>query len=409
MQTNIKSSEMVGRSKYYLIYLVLFMMINDLFDSYTTNLPNVIGSFVIKDFGISQSAFAFVTAIASIGTYLAFINQFLVDFVGRRKMLFVVLFGTGLASLLLGLAPNIESYMLFLFFLYINFSSDIWTIVMNEESPKDKRGYYTNVVLIFGAIGAFLIILFRETLVYMFNWRSLTWFAILAIPFAFFSFMFQESKKFEEFSKLEIKKQETLNFKLKKIRSHKEKVGFFVVFIVSFIFGLNYILYAMGEPYFSMDRHFAQGDVSFIMTMMGLGAIIGYGLNAILLDRLGRKPTICIYVGSTFIMLILMFFGDLLTILISSLFFSAAYWGLFSALKIVCIEIFPTDIRGVGTGIRSFCFAFGFTVASVLAAILIPLINLGGVFFIISLVSLINIPLILLFIKETKGLELEIA
>ncbi|MHA1300485.1 MAG: MFS transporter [Candidatus Helarchaeota archaeon] len=221
MANNSTISKKIERPKKYLLYLVLFMIVNDIFDTYTTNLPNVIGSFVIKEFWISQSAFAFVTAIASLGTYVAFVLQALSDF-GRKRVLFIVLFCTGLFSLLLGLSPTIEYYMIFLFLLYVTFSSDIWTIVMNEESPKEKRGYYTNIVLVFGVIGAFLVILFRETLFYVYGWRSLTWFGILAMPLAFLTFLFRESKKFEEFSELEVKKEETFSYKLKKINIHRD-------------------------------------------------------------------------------------------------------------------------------------------------------------------------------------------
>lgn len=396
------------RTKNYLIFLVFFMIINDIFDSYTTNLPNMIGSFVIKEFNISESAFAFATSIASLGTFFAFINQFLVDFVGRRKMLFVVLFGTGFAALLLGISPTIEFYMIFLFILYVNFSSDIWTIVMNEESPKDKRGFYTNIVLIFGVTGVFLVILFRETLFYTYGWRSLTWFAILAIPLAFLSFLFKESKKFQEFTQLEIKEKESLKFKIIKISKHRERTGFFTIFIVSFIVGLNYIIYAFGEPYFSINKGFSHSDVSLIMTMMGLGAVLGYGMNAYLLDHLGRKPTVYFYLISIFILILLILFGNFTMVLICSLLFSAFFWGLFSAFKIVCIEIFPTDIRGVGIGLRSFYFSLGFTSGSLLTAVLIPYLSLGGVFLTFTVLYLVNIPLIYLFLKETKGIELEL-
>ncbi|MHA1378322.1 MAG: MFS transporter [Candidatus Helarchaeota archaeon] len=407
MGLSTDSEKKIERPHRYILYLVIFMIINDIFDTYTTNLPNVIGSFVIKDFGISESVYAIVTAVASVGTYVAFILQALSDY-GRKRMLFIVLFGTGLFSLLLGLSPTIEFYIIFLFLLYITFSSDIWTIVMNEESPKEKRGYYTNIVLIFGVLGAFLVILFRETLFYVYGWRSLTWFGILAMPLAFLTFLFKESKKFEEFSELEVKKEETFIYKFKKINTHRDRLAFFVVFLISFLVGLNYIVYALGEPYFSIDRQFAHSAVSLIMTLMGLGALLGYLLNVYLLDSLGRKPTICIYVATTFLSFLLILFGDFELVLISSLIFSTCFWGLFSSLRIVCIEVLPTDIRGVGTGIRSFYFALGFTVGSILAAVLEPFLSLGGVFLLFATTTLLIIPLILIFIKETKGLELEL-
>mgnify|MGYP000397904288 CR=1 FL=1 len=396
------------RTRQSLLFLFLFMVINDIFDTYTTQLPNVIGSFVILEFGINESILAFMTSIASIGMYFVFINQFLADFVGRKKMLFVVLFGMGAASFFLGISPSPVFYTLFLFLLYIFFSSDVWVLIMNEESPDDKRGLFTNLVLVFGVIGAIFIILFRETLLPSYGWRSMTWFAMLAMPLACLVFLFKESRKFQEFKAIEKEHETSLKTRIKKIFTHEERVCFLVIFSTSFILGLSYVLFALGEPFFKLTKGFSDSDISTLILMMGLGAILGYLITAFLLDRLGRKPTVCIYIVVIFVSVFLIIFGDFTVVLISVIFFSAFYWGLFVALRIVCIELFPTDIRGVGTGFRSFFFALGFTVGSLLTGILSPYIGLGGAFLLFSSISLSIIPLILIFIRETKGIELKV-
>lgn len=398
----------MSRTKFYLFFLFIFMVINDIFDTYTTQLPNVIGSFVIIQFSINESILAFMVAIASIGMYFVFINQFLADMIGRKIMLFIVLFGMGLASFLLGLAPNPVLYTIFLFILYIFFSSDVWVLMMNEESPADKRGLFTNLVLVFGVIGALLIILFRETLLPSFGWQSMTWFAMLAIPLAFLAFAFKESKKYQEYRKLEGDQKVSLKSKIKKIINHEERKVFFIIFLTSFIIGLSYVLFALGEPFFKLTRGFTDSEISTLILMMGLGAIIGYLLTAFILDRLGRKPTIYLYLILIFISIFFIIFGSYTLVLINVIIFSAFFWGLFIALRIVCIEIFPTDIRGVGTGFRSFFFAFGFTIGSVTTGIFSPYIGLGGVFLVFSAISLLIIPLIFFFIRETKGIELEV-
>jgi MFS family permease len=142
--------------------------------------------------------------------------------------------------------------------------------------------------------------------------------------------------------------------------------------------------------------------------MMGIGAILGYLITAFLLDHLGRKPIIYIYLVLVFLSVLCIVLGDYTLVFISVIIFSAFFWGLSIALRIITIELFPTDIRGVGTGIRSFFYAFGFTIGSLISGFLSPSIGLGGVFFALSAVSLIIIPLIFLYIKETKGIPLEL-
>lgn len=279
----------INRFDSYLFFLFLFMVVNDIFDTYTTQLPNAIGSFIIKDFGINESILAFMVSIASVGMYFAFINQFLADFIGRKKMVFIVLFGMGFSSFLLGFSPDPAFYTLFLFCLYIFFSSDVWVLIMNEESPDNKRGLFTNLVLVFGVIGALFIIIFRETLLPTFGWRAMTWFALLAMPLALLAFLFRESKKFQEYTKLESEKTWSVWSKIKKIVNHQERKPFFIIFLTSFILGLSYVLFALGEPYFARTKLFSTTQVSTLILMMGIGAILGYLITAFLLDHLGNK------------------------------------------------------------------------------------------------------------------------
>jgi MFS family permease len=397
------------RFDFYLFSLFLFMVVNDIFDTYTTQLPNAIGSFIIAEFSIDVSLLSFMVSIASIGMYFVFINQFLADIIGRKKMLFIVLLGMGVSSFLLGFSPSLEIYTLFLFFLYIFFSSDVWVLMMNEECPDNKRGLFTNLVLVFGVIGALFIIIFRETLIPVFGWRSMTWFAILAIPLAFLTFFFRESKKFEEYIKYKgDKPSKSIWLKLRKVFTHKERKPFFIIFLTSFLLGLTYILFALGEPYFALTKGYTTTDVSTLILMMGLGAILGYLITAFLLDHIGRKPTIYLYLSLIFLSVLLIVFGNYAMVFISVIIFSAFFWGLSVALRIVTIELFPTDIRGVGTGIRAFFFAFGFTTGSISSGLLSPFIGLGGVFLAVSAIALIIIPLIFFFIKETKGIPLEL-
>ncbi len=384
------------------------MVVNDIFDTYTTQLPNAIGSFIISEFAIDESILSFMVSIASIGMYFVFVNQFLADIIGRKKMLFIVLFGMGFSAFLLGFSPSLEIYTLFLFLLYMFFSSDVWVLMMNEESPDNKRGLFTNLVLVFGVIGALFIILFRETLIPAFGWRSMTWFAMFAMPLAFLTFFFRESKKFQEYIKFKGDKPSSIWLKIRKILTHQDRKPFFVIFLTSFLLGLTYILFALGEPYFALTKGFSTTAVSTLILMMGIGAILGYFLTAFLLDHLGRKPTIYLYLFLIFLSVLLIVLGDYTLVFISVIIFSAFFWGLSVALRIVTIELLPTDIRGVGTGIRAFFFAFGFTVGSISSGFLSPFIGLGGVFLALSAIALIIIPLIFFFIKETKGISLEL-
>jgi len=104
---------------WYLAFLILFLIFNEIFDTYTTLFWSTIGSFVISEFQASAADYAFAVALSSVGMYFVFLNQAIADRIGRKPMLFIVLFGMGLMSLLLGLSSNLVEYSAFLFFLVV--------------------------------------------------------------------------------------------------------------------------------------------------------------------------------------------------------------------------------------------------------------------------------------------------
>ena len=113
------------RSKSYLIYMIFILIIVQILDTYTNFYNNVIPSKIIEEFlsgyseNVANSIFALCIAVASIGTYFAFLNQYMCDKVGRKVILIFTVFGIGFCSLLLSFSTNIFEYTIYLFLLYL--------------------------------------------------------------------------------------------------------------------------------------------------------------------------------------------------------------------------------------------------------------------------------------------------
>ena len=67
-------------------------------------------------------------------------------------MMIVVFFGMGLASLIMQLAKGIV-YLYCWFFLIMDFLSDMWVIIVSEEAPAEKRGSFSYLIAVVGALG----------------------------------------------------------------------------------------------------------------------------------------------------------------------------------------------------------------------------------------------------------------
>ncbi|MHA1787733.1 MAG: MFS transporter, partial [Candidatus Helarchaeota archaeon] len=396
--------------KYYFPLLLIFLCLNDIFDSYCTNYPNSYGSFIELEFGITHSVYLIIVGIASIGTYFVFFNQYLCDLLGRRIMIFIVLLGLGLSSLFISLSTTPLQYTIGLFFIYIFFSSDVWVIYLSEQSSEKHRAGYISLVLVFGSVGGGLTIpLFRALLIPSFGWRSMTWFAYIAIGIAFLAFMFKESRIYREM-KVQKKDRKGIRFNLKKfVKIFDRKIikSTITISLLGFFVGWNYVFLISGEPYLAAEKHFDTSQIDLIITAIVLGAIIGYILAGILSDYIGRKPVICIFSVIIPLGLIMIILGNFIASFIGGFLVSISFWGLFVISRMIAIESFPTDIRGTGAGFRSFSYAVGTTVGSFFTAYILVFIGLGWSFLLNSIFLLIMIPFVILFVKETKGIKLD--
>ena len=268
----------ISRTRNYIILLLIILILVDLVDQYSTNYINTIPSLVVAEFlpGYSDeegaAIYALCLTIASIGTYFVFLFQYLSDKFGRKIMLAISSFGLGFSSLLLSFSTNIVQYTMFLFLVFVFFSSDMWLIYIGEEAPPEKRAKWTNFVLATGVVGPILIPIFRSIYISdtSSNWRGLTYFPIiLGIPLGIIILLtLKDTKKYEEMkSKKAIGEQPTIIFKdnIKALFTSPKKTEFNMVLLMSFIVGLNYVIISVGEKYISDKSGLPQSQINIII------------------------------------------------------------------------------------------------------------------------------------------------
>lgn len=419
------------RTRAYLIFLFIFMMLYEFMDSYTTSYYTSVVSYIQADLQINDSTFYLVQAIASVGLLLVVFVQNLADRVGRKPMMIVVFFGMGLASLIMHLSKGVVLFTVGFLLSWIFFSSDIWVIIVSEEAPAKKRGRYSYLIAVVGALGAIAIPVCRtifvgdvSPLVDPSVWRGMNYLAFFAMGFALMGFGMKETDAFllKKENTLSLRSDEKKNARsklslpFKQKESRKRVIAFM---IIGFLLGMMAAVISTFEDYLTTTivTNFG-GDPSQVTTVIyvaTLGTFVFFGITGFLADKLGRKPTMYLYAAMNLIFFAVMaltaniFASNSLFWIFSifGFFMNGSFWGMFMLSKTFCVENFPTEMRGTATGWRSLFYAVGLILGSLASSFLVSLIELQYLFLLASGVTCIGVCVLTSgFLPETKAINI---
>ena len=414
-------------SKGYFRLLVVILIFIEILDAYTTGLPGVIPSNIIAEFlsdyetNTAQAIFALGSGIAMIGMYFVVVSQYFADRFGRKIMLVFTCLGMGFASLMIALSTTFTMYIIFLFLLYMFFSSDIWMIYINEECPAEKRVIWANIIVAGGIFGLLLATILRGIFVTgqpgEIGWRGLAWFAaVLGLVLGIISiFAVKETSIFIE-NKQNKGKDVKPGFKENVVEIFKSssRKQMSVLLVITFIGGLSYLFQTMAMAYLAEQGGLSDSQITQVLLVVFAMILAGYAFSALTGDRFGRKFLLYfwslampIFVIAVVVLVSIGQAASIITWLFVGLSVSAI-WGSLGAVRIISVEIVPTEKRGTSAGLRSLLTATGTTAGLLLSSIVIFFFGLGVAFIVFTLPLLINIPLTYKYIQETKGVDLRV-
>jgi len=416
------NNNQITRSKSYFRYLIFVLMLVQILDTYSTIYPGSMPSLIVAEFfpteppNVTSSILALAGSITSIGMYFLFFNQYLVDKIGRKRMLAITVLGMSISSLGMFLSVSYVMYVSFTFFLYFFFMSDIWLIYANEESKKDKRALNTNIILMAGLFGALIMVVSRFVFIPDVNpnWRGMTLFpVIIGIPLSVvIYFTLKETTEFQSMKERRKKDSRSFIGDIKSVFQIENKKSFLIILIISFLFGFSNLFIGLFEKFIADGGIIPQSQINIMFFLTIFTVMIAYLTNGFLADRIGRKPLLYLWslllpfsvvvwvlgANNSQNAFLIVFFGYALS--------HISYWGLWGIIRIIALEQMPTDRRGTGIGIRSLSGAIGITIGLLTSSFIILEIGLGLTFIIFVLGNLLIVPLGFFFVKETKGVNL---
>jgi putative MFS transporter len=421
--TELSREEKKKKRKRYALFQAIILILVIVVDSYTTGLPNTLQSAIAVEFlgGFSvneqNAILAIGTAIFSFGLWFVFFFQYSADTYGRKRLLFITVLGMAVALFGLILSSNYIMYVIFMLFLLFFFNSDIWMIYVAESVKPRKRAKYTYLLLFIGVGGSVIMAINRMIFIATRNfWRGITFFPIIvAIPISLvIAFKLKESPRFQQIQNYRAKKgKPSFKQQVKSVFQIEERKSYVTMLWISFIFGVAFVATSGLLQKYIIDIGYSEAQLTTGVTLSTLSVLLAFGANSVLVEKFGRKKMMIFYslmfliVGIVFVIVPTIEGNPGFRFLIIFMFLSGfAGWGLNSLLRIYTLEFLPTKNRGTGLGLRTLAMSIGGTIGLFLSAPLILLISLGPTMILLISFCVIIIPLGLLRVKETKGVDL---
>ncbi|MFX1288582.1 MAG: MFS transporter, partial [Promethearchaeota archaeon] len=199
---------------------------------------------------------------------------------------------------------------------------------------------------------------------------------------------------------------------IKSVFEIENKKPFIYILIISFLFGFSNLFIGLFEKYIADVGSIPQSQVNIIFFLTIFTVMIAYLTNGFLADRIGRKPLLYLWSFLLPFSVIVWVWGAnnpsnaFLIVFFGYAISHISYWGLWGIIRIIALELMPTDRRGTGIGVRSLIGAVGTTTGLLISSFIVLELGLGTTFIVFILGNLLIVPLGFLFVKETKGVDL---
>lgn len=408
------------------------------FDSMDTGLIAFVLPLLIKEWGLSATQAGMLGSIGLVGMALGAVAAgTLADRVGRKTVFSVTIVLYSLATGLCAVAPNYELLVLFRFLVGLGLGGElpVAATLVTEYVPGRARGRFMVLLESFWAVGWLLAALIAYFIIPVTGWR--TAFLIGALP-ALYTMVIRmhlpesvryllKKRKIEEARKIVSSLEERCHMEHRPLEvtekdvAEETKGSFTALWTSRFIkrtvmlwlvwFGIVFSYYGvfMWLPSLVFKQGFTVVKTFEYVLVMTLSQLPGYAAAAWLVDRLGRRYTLSLFLLGSGIASYFFGHSETVTTLLcwgaTMSFFNLGAWGV---IYTYTPELYPTEIRGLGCGWATGFGRVGGMVAPLLVgALLTDAWDMGHIFYIFAGVFVLISFIVLTLGRETKRKELE--
>ena len=419
--------------------LLLVTGLGWLFDSMDTGLIAFVLPVLAKEWQLTPGQMGLIGSIGLIGMALgAVVSGTIADHIGRKKVFTITVLLYSIASGLCALSWDYTSLLVFRFLVGFGLGGElpVAATLVSEYAPTRVRGRFIVLLESFWALGWIAAACIAYLFIPVYGWRMA--FLIGAVPaiYVFFIRMHMpESVRYlltkgriAEARAIVIRLETELGVAVQPFGSVKEEVmpkstavSFKTLWSKPFIsrtimlwlvwFGIIYSYYGifMWLPSLVYQQGFTVVKTFEYVLVMTLAQLPGYFCAAWLVDRLGRKYTLSMFLLCSGIASY--FFGNAGTataLLVSGAIMSFFNLGAWGVLYTYTPEMYPTSIRALGSGWAAGFGRFGGMAAPILVGMMLSHgLGISNVFFMFAFVFVAVAAIVMGLGIESKQKNLE--
>jgi len=390
--------------------LFVFLSVATFFEGYDfTALSQVLPN-LQAEMGLSEAALGNLVGIISAGTIVSYALIRKADKWGRRRVLTITILGYAVLTFMTAMSRGPVDFALYQFTARVFLIAE-WALCMvyaAEEFPADQRGFVLGLIQAFNSLGSITCAAVAPLLLATpLGWRSV--YLVGVVPLLLIAYArrgLRETKRFEE-------SQQARAGETRSIFAIMRSPYRTRVLQLALIWGLTYVCTNTAVLFWKQftvtERGFTDAEVGKAIAIASLVALPFIFSIGKLLDKWGRrKGAVLIYLISG-VSVVLTYQLHNFWLLTASL-----MWAIFSAIALLSLlnvyttELFPTDMRA-----DAFAWAnnllgrIGYVLAPVLVGRAAAHIGWGNAVSLTAIAVLMALIMILWFLPETAGKELE--
>lgn len=380
-----------------------------LFDALDVGILSFVIAALAVEWNLTPTEMGWIGSINSIGMAVgALAFGLMADRFGRKSVFMWTLVIFSVASGLSAATTTLAAFMVLRFFVGMGLGGELpvaSTLVSESVAPKE-RGRVVVLLESFWAGGWLLAAIISYFVIPTYGWRvALILTAIPAFYAIYLRISLPDSPKYEANKS----KRQSIWKNIQSVWKKEYAKSTFMLWIVWFMVVFSYYGMFLWLPSVMVMKGFSMIQSFEYVLIMTLAQLPGYFTAAWIIEKVGRKFVLSLYLLGTAVSALTFGFADTTAmLLLSGMFLSFFNLGAWGALYAYTPENYPTLIRGTGSGMAASVGRLGGIFGPLLVGVLTARsVEISSIFMIFTIAIVIAIIAIIFLGKETKQVEID--